>query len=156
MTDALGTRTFTYNDALQLAAETNLLGVLTRTYDDQGRPAGFTAGRASSPSAPDYSVTYGYSDSGRFHSVSSSVQSVSFAVDYSYLPNTDLIAGYSIGDFATTRAYEPNRNLITSISNAWGATPISTFAYQNDPLGRRTERIDITQSALGRQGHTWI
>jgi YD repeat-containing protein len=57
ITDATGIRTFTYNAALQLAAETNAFGVLVRAYDALGRPAGFALGS-------DYSVSYGYDEVG--------------------------------------------------------------------------------------------
>ena len=40
------------------------------------------------------------------------------------------------------RAYEPARNLIAAISNFWNASSVSTFAYGNDALGRRTLRLD--------------
>ncbi|NQU38768.1 MAG: hypothetical protein HQ523_02330 [Lentisphaerae bacterium] len=148
ITDALGTREFTYNDALQLATETNVLGSMTRIYDDQGRTAGFSVGQ-------DYEVGYAFDDWGRFSSVSSSVQSVSSVVNYPYEPNSDLLAGYTLtpggsaSSLTAARTYEPTRNLITSISNLWDSTPISIFAYENDKLGRRTERIDTsTLSAL--------
>jgi YD repeat-containing protein len=42
--DGTGSRAFTNNDALQLAAETNALATtVTRSYDALGRPAGFGA-----------------------------------------------------------------------------------------------------------------
>jgi hypothetical protein len=63
---ATGTRTFTYNAALQLAAETNAFVVLVRAYDALGRPAVFVLGS-------DYSVSYGYDEVGRFSSVTSFV-----------------------------------------------------------------------------------
>jgi YD repeat-containing protein len=73
VTDASGLRTFSYNDLLQLAAETNAMAVVERRYDALGRDSGFEVGR-SSPSEPSpYSVTYDYDAYGRFHSVSSSM-----------------------------------------------------------------------------------
>jgi len=41
---------------------------------------------------------------------------------------------------------EPNRNLITGVSNYFGANCISAFAYDNDVLGRRTERLDFDEN----------
>jgi hypothetical protein len=67
---------------LQLAAETNAFGTITRQYDLFGRSSGLAVGSA-------YQVGYGYSGDGRFASVTSSVQSVSSVVNYSYLPNSD-------------------------------------------------------------------
>jgi YD repeat-containing protein len=49
ITDATGTRAFAYNDALQLAAETNAFGVLVRAYDGLGRSAGFSLFNPANP-----------------------------------------------------------------------------------------------------------
>jgi hypothetical protein len=98
----------------------------------------------------DYAVTYGFDAFGRFHSVSSSVRSmrprsgksVSSVVQYSRLPNSDLISGMtSSNGFLWTRAYESGRSLITSVSNLVNhVNPvlISAYDYANDELGRRT------------------
>jgi RHS repeat-associated protein len=136
ITDGTGTRAFAYNDALQLAAETNALGVLQYAFDGLGRPAGFDAG-------PGYSVRYAYDPLGRFSAVTSSVASASSVAGYSYLPGSDLVAGHANSDgFSVTRSYEPNRNLITQILNTSGTNVISRFGYVNDAVGRRTLRVD--------------
>ncbi len=137
ITDGQGARAFTYNDALQLASETNALGLITRNYDSLGRSAGFTFGT-------DYYVTYGFAGDGRFNSVSSSVQSVSSVVNYSYLPNSDLISviSNSVNSVNSVKRYESNRNLITSIQNMSGTNLVSQFDYINDQIGRRTQRVD--------------
>jgi YD repeat-containing protein len=44
--------------------------------------------------------------------------------------------------FSWTRAFEPNRNLITSVHNRHGTNLISSFDYTNDVLARRTQRVD--------------
>jgi YD repeat-containing protein len=49
ITDAIGTRSFTYNDSLQMAAETNTFGAITRQYDFLGRPAGFSLSNPENP-----------------------------------------------------------------------------------------------------------
>ncbi|NLL83059.1 MAG: hypothetical protein GX230_02300, partial [Lentisphaerae bacterium] len=61
---------------------------------------------------------------------------------YSYLPGTDLLAGYTAGDFTRTVSYEPYRSLITSVENKHGSTIISKYDYTNDQLGRRISRVD--------------
>jgi YD repeat-containing protein len=97
-------------------------------------------------------VAYGYDDLGRFSSVSTSVDSVSSVVSYSYLPDSDLLAGYTLTPVGSTssltvsRTYEDHRNLILSVSNAWDGTPVSSFEYENDPLGRRIRRLDALPS----------
>jgi RHS repeat-associated protein len=141
ITDAQGTRTNVY-DAYTLALVEEQLPdgtVLERSQDTYGRASGISLG-------DDYEVNYAYDGYGRSQSVSSSVHSVSSVVNYSYLPDSSLISGYTAGDLTVSRSYEPNRNLITDIENSVRvglvSNPISSFAYQNDTIGRRTKRID--------------
>ena len=142
ITDALGTRTNVYDGTtLALVEEQQPDGTtLSRTYDAYGRPSGF--GLDS-----DYAVTYSYDSIGRFASVSSSVASVSSVVQYSRVPDSDLIAGWSNGTgFAVTREFEAERNLITSVLNAQSGVLIRRFEYANDAVGRRTQRADMDPS----------
>jgi RHS repeat-associated protein len=79
------------------------------------------------------------------------------AATYSYLSDSDLIsqvvtADNSRGYASTTRSYEDHRDLLTSVQNEWYLTagngswsPISTYGYTNDDLGRRTR---ITRSEM--------
>ena len=71
------------------------MGVLSRQYDSLGRSSGFFVG-PDLASAP-YAVSHAFDSIGRFSSVSSSVQSVSSVVNYSYLPKFDLPSGWSNG-----------------------------------------------------------
>jgi hypothetical protein len=41
-----------------------------------------------------------------------------------------------------SRTYELHRDLILTVSNVYDSTTVSSFAYENDALGRRTERLD--------------
>ena len=50
--------------------------------------------------------------------------------------------------FAFTRAYEPHRDLIASVSNSWNGAPVGGFAYANDPLARRVSRLDTASSSM--------
>ncbi len=114
------------------------VSALTRTYDTLGRNTGLSLGL-------DYAVEYGYDTYGRFSSVASSIastQSTPSMYQYSYLPGTDLLAGYTSGDFTRTVSYEPYRSLITSVENKHGSTIISKYDYTNDQLGRRISRVD--------------
>ncbi|MBM4165052.1 MAG: hypothetical protein FJ222_11525 [Lentisphaerae bacterium] len=143
ITDATGSRSFAYNDALQLAAETNTFGVLVRAYDGLGRSAGFSLFNPANPVNPVQSIIYGYDSLGRFHSVSSSVFSALSVAKYSYLPGTDILSGWSSpSGFAVTRAFEPHRDLLTAVSNRYNGDTVSAFDYVNDALARRTARID--------------
>ena len=141
ITDGTGSRTFTFNDALQLATETNAQGVLQYAFDSLGRSAGFDFG-------PDYSVRYGYDALGRFSTVSRNVGSFSMAT-YSYVPGSGLISGYATDSgFSAARSYEPNRNLITSITNSFGGVQLRRFDYVNDAVGRRVQRADYDLSVV--------
>ena len=140
ITDGQGLRGFTYNDALQLASETNVTGVISRQYDSLGRSSGFVGPPLADGHS--YSVSYAYSDVGRFNTVSSSVQSAASVVNYSYLPGSDLIAGWSNDVTQVSRQYEPNRDLLTQVKNSAGGSLISQFDYINDAIGRRTKRVD--------------
>lgn len=130
----IATNIYHYN-GLELTNEIHN-GVEIDHYTDQfGRPAGLSLGS-------DYTVDYAYDESGRFNSVSASVSLAYLAVQYDHLPGTDLIAGYTCGDFTRTVAYEPCRSLITSIENKHGNSTVSRFDYQNNALGQRIRRID--------------
>jgi RHS repeat-associated protein len=136
---SVSTNLFSYSpDTLELFSETQNGVSLTRLTDDQGRPAGIALG-------DDYRIFYGYDVFGRFASASSSVSSV---VNYSRLPGTDLLTGYTLSSpvsnfqFQVSKSYEPHRDLITSVSNLWGASVISAYDYANDVVGRRVSRRD--------------
>ena len=154
ITDGAGTRTFTYNDALQLASEQSQISnqqfEITRQYDAYGRSIGFDAGT-------NYSVRYAYDQVGRFTAVSSTVMSVSsVATRYSYIPGSDLLSGWEISSGGTssvssTRSYEDTRNLITQVKNTFGSTLISQYDYVNDPIGRRTS-VGMTGDAFSDLG----
>jgi len=134
--DAVGTRTFAYNQNLQLESET-ITGlynkVITRTYDTgnvNGRHTGFSLDS-------DYNVTYGYEGHGRFSSVAWDVGDVQGTATYSYLQNSDLLHQLTIpSGLETTYAYEPNRNLKTQVKNELDEQLISKYDYIYDPLGR--------------------
>jgi hypothetical protein len=44
--------------------------------------------------------------------------------------------------FGISKYYEDNRNLIVGVSNYFGSSSISSFIYENDALGRRSQRVD--------------
>ena len=97
ISDAVGTRTFAYNEALQLESET-ITGlydqVITRTYEDgavKGRSAGFNMGE-------DYSVTYGYDATGRFNSVAWNVAGSFNTATYSFVENSNLLQQLTTGN----------------------------------------------------------
>ena len=133
----ISTNAYTYDpETLALSMETQNGMEINRTGDGLGRDTGFSLG-------PDYAVQYAYDAYGRFHSVSSSVQSAQSVAVYTYLPGSDLVSGMtSSGGFLWTRAYESARSLITAVENRFGETVISRYDYANDELGRRISRAD--------------
>jgi hypothetical protein len=144
ITDATGTRSFTYNDALQLSSEASPFGTITRQYDPLGRAAGFALNHPENPVNPVQRIAYGYSSDGRFGSVSATTSHLPPTTwNYTYLPGTDLLAGWSnSAGFTALRTFEPHRDLIASVANTFQGQPIGNFAYANDALARRVSRLD--------------
>jgi hypothetical protein len=142
------TNIFEYS-GLALTKETQANYIIERKYDALGRAIGYELYSPDDLINPVQAIIYGYSSNGRFHSVSSVHSVVTNTFTYAFLPGTDLISGYtSSAGFASLREYESDRNLITAITNAWNSAVVSSFDYTNDPLGRRTKRIDYFNSLL--------
>ena len=144
ITDGLGTRTNAYDDeVLALAEEQSPQGItLYRHHDDLGRASGFTIGNRPSETGH-YSVSYSYDPVGRFAAISSVVDSVASVFDYSYLDRSDLQSGYEANNgFSAAYEYEPHRNVRTLVANEFNQSPVSSFEYDYDAIGRRTRRID--------------
>lgn len=151
VTDAMGSRSFGYNDYFQPETEIISGSLYTtsqsRSYDTTtvpGRNTGISLGS-------DYSLVYGFDDYGRFNGLSWQQGSQSGVVSYNYLANTHLLesitstAGITT---STTYGYEPHRNLKTSVSNIANSALISAYTYSYDSLGRR-ENVANTGSAFG-------
>ncbi len=148
VSDAQGTRTFDYDpDTLTLSSETIISGgttnVITRSYDSQGRASDLDLNS-------NYSVDYGYSSLGQFDNVESVIASVTNEWQYSYISGSDLISSVSNlqAGIIAQRSYEPNRDLITEVHNQAQSATVSKFEYQNDALGRRSQRIDTASSIV--------
>jgi hypothetical protein len=138
VTDVVGSRSFTYNAALQPDTET-LTGLinrtLTRSYDTTtvpGRNTGFSTDSS-------YAVTYGYDNTGRFNDVSWNVGTHSDSVTYVRMPDSHLLhtTTFNSGE-VISNTYEPHRNLRTGVKNEYGAATVSQYDYVYDNIGRRT------------------
>ncbi len=148
ITVGVRTNLFTYDPATLALTNETIFGAgltsnradLARTYDTLGRPAGIALPSEPTP----YSVTYAYDTLGRLSAISSSVASVSSVVNYSYLPGSDLVTGWTnTQGHSFMRSFELNRDLISSVANTHAGVLIRQFDYENDPAGRRIERRDI-------------
>ena len=146
VSDAVGTRTFAYNDSLQPSSET-ITGlfdkVISRSYETSGiigRPAGFNTGA-------DYAITYGYDTFGRFANLGWNVNGVAHTASYAYLGDSDLLQQISTDDgLQTSYTYEAKRDLRTSIRNSFNSSLISQYDYVYDPLGRRASVVNSGQA----------
>ena len=170
--DGQGTHQFAYDTStLALTNETVIANGTTnsiaRSYDDYGRSSGFAFGS--------YDLDYGFDSTGRFATLAATNGSVAVAnVDYNYMAGSDLLAGTtnSVPGLGVSRSFETNRDLLTEIHNHAGGTTVSRFEYQNDALGRRTERLDtysgvvtnsfaynarseVTNAVMGADSYAW-
>jgi RHS repeat-associated protein len=139
----VSTNLYTYSaDTLELIAETQNGVVINRSRDAFGRSDGFTMGQ-------DYGVEYGYDTYARFSGVTAHYPLSTNHFSYSYLPGTPLISGMTASSgYAWTRSYEPNRNLISAVTNLFNGNLISAFDYENDAIGRRTVRLDTLPETI--------
>ena len=76
-------------------------------------------------------------------------------VNYSRLPGTELISGYTVGPLVVTKIFEPHRDLITQIRNETPVGIISQYDYANDALGRRVSRQDSGLAFAQPQANTF-
>ena len=146
--DAVGSRTFGYNSALQLESEamTGLISeTITRKYDTLGRNVGFTSG-------DDYSVTYGYDTTGRFNNAGWTAEGMSGNAAYAYMLHSDLLQGITTASgLVTTYTYEPHRNLRMP-----NQEPIRHINYKSVRLrlrqhGPQDQRAEFRQRIYSRQ-----
>ncbi|MDD2230904.1 MAG: hypothetical protein PHY48_16065 [Candidatus Cloacimonetes bacterium] len=151
-TSSVSTNLFVYSPVtLELDYELQNGTKIDRSTDGLGRNTGYALYNPVDPVNPVQEITYGFDSYGRFFFVNSGSSVVTNEFDYSYLPGSDLLAGYTASTPSTgstiltaSRSYELNRNLITAITNSVGSVPsvVSSFDYTNDTLGRRTARSD--------------
>ncbi len=133
VTDAVGTRTFAYNDKMQLTSE-SINGIYTKVIERSYSTTGYKGRYVGMNIGSEYDVDYGYDGYGRFSTVASGSDSWTYA----YLANSNLVESVAYpNDISVVNTYEPHRNLVTSVENKHGSTTISKYDYSNDQLGRR-------------------
>jgi RHS repeat-associated protein len=158
VTDATGTRTFTYTAALRPDQERlpSFYGdrILTRSYQVgldlastpssvPGRNDGFELG-VSGDLDQDYDVVYGYDTSGRLGTVTDP----NGTYTYGYVTNSNLRHTVTGPVHVATTTYESYRNVIDTVENKVGGTTVSKFDYTVNNLGQRTQRAN-TGTAFG-------
>ena len=121
VTDGVATNLFAYDAFGSVTNETQNGVAIERTYDNYGRLAAMDG------------AAYGYDALGRL----ASVEADGLSFTWLRVPGTDLPAGYVCGDFRRTVAYEPKRDLVAAVTNAFGDSVVSSFGYSNDAAGRR-------------------
>ncbi len=158
VTDSTGTREFTYNIKGQILSETvsvkqpgealPLRYQITRTYYDE-----FCAQCAGggTPDQPKQVTLTGLDGTDLNHQVSyewdirgqlAKVESPAGTFSYTYDPqNPALLSSLQGPAHKVEYEYEPHRNLITSVKNlnVQNQGVISSYGYENDILGRRTQ-----------------
>lgn len=157
ISDVTGLRNFNYDPAKpwRLANETfsSDFGslTLTRRYELSGvlgRDTGFKLGTGADSSST-LEQDYLYTATGRFDRLISqrANNTVSAAFQYNYAqPNSDLVTGYSSGaNFAVVRAYETQRDILTSIDSMWSGVSQTKFEFTTNALG---QRITAKQSGI--------
>jgi RHS repeat-associated protein len=157
VTDAIGSRTFTYTATLEQQDE-QLAGLftetITREYDDAegevpGRVTGVNLGS-------DYHVSYDYDSKGRMNNVAWLVSGSGGHLQYSHLGNSNLIGfqQYNAGLWVSY-GYEAHRDVRTSVRHETPQYQIrSLYGYVYDGAGRRTSVTNqgsaFTQSAFNK------
>jgi RHS repeat-associated protein len=125
---------------------------LTRNYHPDGRPNGLTL-TSGYQIETTYDATTGHFDTLTY---TNTVTSVTHTADYSYLTDSTVIDGYTLGDLERTVTYEPNRNLVDTLTNTWDdTTTLSAFDYTNDDAGRRTGRDDSGTAFASTQANVF-
>ena len=150
ITEGVSTNLYFYSAYGELTNEVQNGVSIARSYDTYSRPTGYLLCDSASPRE----INYIYDASGHFSAVEFdfNAEPQSRRVEYGYLPGTDLVTGYTSGDFSRSVSYEPHRERIAAVTNSFNSstynsstpplTIISSFAYANDAAGRRISRID--------------
>ncbi|MEO0510679.1 MAG: RHS repeat-associated core domain-containing protein [Verrucomicrobiota bacterium] len=147
VTDATGTRSFSYDSANLLLDTENFDTTfydghtLTRAYENgtetngrKGRIQGYSLANGGTSFA--LSATYAYENTGRLSTVSDGTDTFT----YTYLTNSNLLASCTAPQHTVTHSYEANRDLMTLVDNQASGSSLSGYSYTHDALGRRISR----------------
>ena len=132
VTDGVCTNIYAYSLTGFCTNEVQNGATIARSYDSLGRSTGYTLQTSQNSSV--IQTLLSYDALGRIASITSGTNTFS----YSYLPGTDIVDGYTCGNFSRKIEFEPLRNLVAAVTNSYANRVISAFDYTNDAAGRRT------------------
>ncbi len=147
VTDAAGTRTFTYNEYDELVTDSLTVGsethFISENRDEFGRSAGFAYSEADGAAG---SEQYGYGADGRLATAAFSHNGESKQFGFSYLTGSNLMQTLTMPNGMTlTQLYETQRNLLTGMEYKRGETSVVERYYTYDLLGRPLTRQENRQ-----------
>ncbi len=152
VTDAAGTRAFTYNEYDELVSDCLIADekehLITENWDDIGRSSGFVYSKDGvSVSAEQY----GYGVDGRLSSAAFCHGGEWKSFGYNYLPGTHLLQTLSMPNGLTlTQQYESQRDQLASMEYTRGESSVVERYYTYDalcrPLTRQQNRQGGTRS----------
>ncbi len=173
VTDAAGTRVFTYNEYDELMTDCltadEIPHLITENRDEFGRSVGFAYDKAGVAAS---SEQYGYGTDGRLASAAFSHNGESKQFAYSYLTGSNLLQALTMPNgMMLTQQYETQRDLLTGMEYKRGATSVVERYYTYDTLGRpltrqqnrqgsqrsdsftHNDRSELTAGILGTKGY---
>jgi RHS repeat-associated protein len=154
VTDAQGTRTFNYdtNTFVLISESINGTNTISYSYNSRGQQTGYN----SSPNLGEVASlraggVYTYDSFNRLATMHAVFGSETNTFHFNYLDGSAMVSSITNNlGFGVSKYYEDNRNLIVGVSNYFGANCISAFEYQNDALGRRSERLDFDENLVAK------
>jgi len=149
VSDAAGTREFTYDDRGQLLMEALKGTIVTRTYDLYSRPDSVTF-------TQDDTELNAYSYSYDFASRLKSVLSGQTNVSYSYLPNSNLVGSVSYNHngseiLNTTNTFDNMNRHLTIDSKVYG----KTVNYRNYTYNNANQRTAVVRKDGSKWDYTY-
>ncbi|MBR1608285.1 MAG: RHS repeat protein, partial [Kiritimatiellae bacterium] len=135
--DGVSTNRYAYDRFGLLTNEVQNGTAIARTWDALGRSTGYAlvgAGGSGSAGILPAAVSCAYDDLGRLASVASGDD----VFTYGHEPDSSLVVSVANDrGLVRTTSFEPGRDLVSGVENAFGGSVLSAFGIENDALGRR-------------------
>ncbi|MDA3799839.1 MAG: RHS repeat-associated core domain-containing protein, partial [Kiritimatiellae bacterium] len=148
--------TYDYDtNTFALLSEQTVRGTITNclsySYNPQGQQTAYSSSssRGGDLACEVGGVLYSFDSYGRQSSIAAFSNGETNTFHFNYLHGSAMVSSITNNlGFGISKYYEDSRNLIVGISNYFGSSSVSSFEYQNDALGRRTERLDSDENLL--------